>query len=56
MDANFIVMNFFKSMELRASLYNLFDEDYAYPAPPLTLLNDYPAPGRSVILEARFTF
>lgn len=55
-NANFIVMNFFKTMELRASLYNLFDEDYAYPAPPVTLANDYPAAGRSFVLELRYTF
>jgi outer membrane receptor protein involved in Fe transport len=55
-DANFIVMNVFKSTELRASLFNIFDEKYAYPAPPTTLFNDYPAPGRSIFLEARLTF
>jgi outer membrane receptor protein involved in Fe transport len=43
-------------MELRASLYNLFDEDYSYPAPMFTLANDYPAPGRSVFLEVRYKF
>jgi len=55
-NANFIVMNFFKSMELRASLYNLLDEEYAYPAPPFTLASDYPAPGRSFVLELRYSF
>jgi iron complex outermembrane receptor protein len=55
-DANFILYNFFETLELRASVYNLLDEEYAYPAPALTLANDYPAPGRSFFLEARFTF
>jgi outer membrane receptor protein involved in Fe transport len=55
-NASFIVLDFFKTMELRASLYNIFDETYAYPAPTLTLANDYPAPGRSVFLELRYTF
>ena len=55
-NASFIVLNFYKTMELRASLYNLFDEDYAYPAPPFTLAYDYPAPGRSFVLELRYTF
>jgi outer membrane receptor protein involved in Fe transport len=55
-NVNFIVMNFFETMELRASLFNLFDEDYSYPAPPFTLANDYPAPGRSIFLEVRYTF
>jgi len=55
-NANFILMNFFQSLELRASLYNLFDEEYSYPAPPFTLADDYPAPGRSVFIELRYTF
>jgi iron complex outermembrane receptor protein len=55
-NANFILLNFFETLELRASLYNIFDEEYAYPAPPFTLADDYPAPGRSFFIEARFTF
>lgn len=55
-NASFILPNVFRSMELRASLYNIFDEEYAYPAPPTTLANDYPADGRSFFVELRYTF
>ncbi len=55
-NANFILLEVLEALELRASAYNLFDEEYAYSAPKFTLPYDYPAPGRSVFLEARYSF
>lgn len=55
-NANFILLNFFEILELRVSLYNNFDEEYAYPASPFAVVNDYLAPGRSIFLEARYIF
>jgi len=43
-------------LELRLSLYNLFDRKYVDPAPANTLLADYPKPGRSFFAEARYKF
>ncbi len=33
------------------SIYNLMDEDYAYASPVNTIPGDYPAPGRSFLVE-----
>jgi iron complex outermembrane receptor protein len=55
-NTNFIVMDLVEGMELRATLYNVLDETYSYPAPTGSLPDDYPAPGRSVFLEARYDF
>ncbi|MFC1524379.1 TonB-dependent receptor plug domain-containing protein [Thermodesulfobacteriota bacterium] len=55
-DTTLIFMNFYQSLELRTSIYNVFDETYAYPAAANTLQNDYPTEGRSLFLEARYTF
>ncbi len=41
-------------LELKASVYNLFDKDYVDPAPPDTLPGDYPQPGRSFVFEMRY--
>ncbi len=43
-----LVHNLWKNLELRFSVYNLFNEDdYAYPSDPNTIPGDYPAPGRT---------
>ena len=44
-------------LELKASIYNFFDEQYAYPNPDfLRLPHDFPAPGRSYLIEAKLSF
>ncbi|MCP4624202.1 MAG: TonB-dependent receptor, partial [bacterium] len=47
---------FFKGLELQLSVFNLFDKDYTWPAPPNTIPGDYTAPGRSFFLSARYKF
>ena len=46
----------FDGLELRASVYNLFDKNYVDPAPAATLPGDYPQPGRSFVFEVRHEF
>jgi outer membrane receptor protein involved in Fe transport len=48
----------FAGLELRGSVYNLFDKDYVYPRPRQYWqnLDDLPAPGRSFLVEAKYTF
>ena len=41
---------------LRAGVFNLFDEDVVFPAPPNTYVNDFPRPGRTWLLELSKTF
>ena len=55
-DLTAILDNLYKTLEIRGSVYNLFDEDYAHPAKPATLLYDYPAQGRTFFIEARYKF
>jgi iron complex outermembrane receptor protein len=55
-DLNLILDNLYKTLKFRGSVYNLFDEDISYPATPGTLYYDYPAPGRTIFLEVRYTF
>ncbi|MEW8160372.1 MAG: TonB-dependent receptor [Candidatus Thiodiazotropha endolucinida] len=43
-------------MTLRAGIRNLFDEDYAYSAPPGTYPEDYPQRGRQWWLQGEFAF
>ena len=51
-----LIRDVWKNLELQFSIFNLFDEDYAYPAPVNTYRNDYPAPGRSFVLGASWHF
>ncbi len=47
----------FEHLELRANATNLFDADYRDPSPSALLVpGDYPANGRSFLLEARYSF
>ena len=55
-DQTFIVKNFFKTLELRASIYNLFNENYDDPAPINTIENDFPRPGRNYFFEVAYKF
>ena len=61
-DLSLNIMDVFtENLELRGSLFNIFDEKYAYSAPlqadgTFTLEDDYPAPGRTFFLELRYSF
>jgi iron complex outermembrane receptor protein len=46
----------YEGLELRASVYNLFDKDYTSPAGRLELPQDIPRPGRSFLVEAKYKF
>jgi iron complex outermembrane receptor protein len=53
-----IAQNFLKEyggLELRGSIYNLFDKDYTSPEYPWTP-NDMPQPGRNFIVEVSYKF
>jgi outer membrane receptor protein involved in Fe transport len=43
-----LVKNFWKELELRGSIYNVFDTDYTFPTANGSLPVDYPMPGRSL--------
>ena len=58
-----IAKKFYNTLEIRGSVYNLFNEDYLDPSPfnpdnPVTtpVPNDYPTNERMFLLEARYTF
>ncbi len=55
-DVTLIAKNFYKSLEFRASVYNVFDEDYRDPSPNPLVPNDFPNNVRTFVLEARYTF
>jgi outer membrane receptor protein involved in Fe transport len=44
----------YENLELRGSIYNLFDKDYT--SPEYYLPNDMPQPGRNFFVEARYKF
>ena len=46
----------FKGLELRASVYNLFDEDYTLPSASFRLPGDIPRPGRNYMFGIRYAF
>jgi outer membrane receptor for ferrienterochelin and colicins len=46
----------YKGLELRASVYNLFDKDYTSPTGTLELPHDLPRPGRTFLFEVKYTF
>jgi outer membrane cobalamin receptor len=56
-DLTLIAKNFYRTLEIRGSVYNLFDEYYLDPSPyPGQVPNDYPTNKRMFLLEARYTF
>jgi len=56
-DLTLIAKNFYKTLEIRGSVYNLFDEYYLDPNPyPGQVPNDYPTNKRMFLIEARYTF
>lgn len=46
----------YEGLELRASVYNLFDKDYTSPAGNQELPQDIPRPGRNFMVEMKYTF
>ena len=46
----------YDALSVSASIKNLFDEQYAYPAPPDTYAKDYPRLGRTAFLSAKWEF
>jgi iron complex outermembrane receptor protein len=45
-----------EGLELRGSVYNILDEEYAVPTAKDGLPVDYPMPGRSFLVDIRYTF
>ncbi|MBN1550450.1 TonB-dependent receptor [bacterium] len=45
----------YENLELRGSIYNLFDKDYTKPSYP-ELYNDMPQPGRTFLMEVKYKF
>ncbi len=54
-DVTLIAKEFWNTMEIKGSIYNLFDKKYVDPALP-TLPDDDPQPGRSYMLEISYKF
>ncbi len=48
--------NFYKSMEIQLSGFNLFDADYRIPDPEASLVNDMPRPGRTFTGRISYSF
>ncbi len=56
-DLTLIGKKLYKTLEIRGSIYNLFDEHYLDPSPvPVKVPNDYPTNRRMFLAEARYTF
>ncbi len=58
-DLTLIAKGFYKGLEIRGSVYNLFDEDYRIPddSGVLQLIpNDYPTNSRMFLAEVRYKF
>jgi len=56
LDVTLIARKFIESLELRASVYNVLDEEYAIATQEDSLPVDFPMPGRSFLFEARYAF
>ncbi len=48
--------NFMDNLEIRGSIFNLFDKGYKDPVPKDTVPTDYPQPERSFMVEVRYQF
>jgi len=48
--------NFINNLEIKGSIFNLFDKSYKDSAPQDTVPTDYPQPGRSFIVELQYQF
>jgi outer membrane receptor protein involved in Fe transport len=45
----------YEGIEVRGSIYNLFDKDYTSPEDP-AVPDDMPQPGRNFIVEVKYKF
>ena len=48
--------NFIDNLEIKGSIFNLFDKSYKDSAPQNTVPSDYPQPGISFIVELQYKF
>ncbi|MDM8558679.1 TonB-dependent receptor [Candidatus Parabeggiatoa sp. HSG14] len=55
-DLTLIAKGFYNTLELRGSVYNVFDEDYRDPSDDMRIPNDLPTNSRIFLLEARYKF
>ncbi|MCP4130828.1 MAG: TonB-dependent receptor [bacterium] len=55
-DLTLIAKEFYKGLEIRGSVYNLFDEDSRDPSPNVKVTNDLPCNARMFLVEARYNF
>jgi iron complex outermembrane receptor protein len=55
-DLSVRIRNLFETLEISGTAQNLFDTDYADPAPRNTLPGDYPRAGRSILVKATYKF
>ena len=51
-----LVKDFLPGLEIRGSVYNLFDKQYTFPSDEGSLPVDFPMPGRSFLVELRYSF
>ena len=54
-DATLTAKNFYKRLELFASVHNLFDKEYFNPSLADSFPGDYPMPGRTFLAGVRYT-
>lgn len=55
LNLSFIAKEFFKTMEIQGSVYNLLDKDYEDPAPSV-IPEDFPRPGRTYFVGMSYKF
>ena len=46
----------YEGLEVRGSVYNLFDKDYVSPIPLNFLPEDMPRPGRTFLVDVKYKF
>ena len=46
----------YEGLEVRGSVYNLFDKDYTSPTTMFGLPDDLPRPGRNFMVEVKYKF
>lgn len=55
-DLALILKEFWSTMEVKGSIYNLFDKEYVDPSALTSLPSDEPQPGRNFMLEISYKF
>ncbi len=55
-NSTLVLHNYIKDVELAISIFNLFDEDYAFVSNMNAYKDDYTAPGRSFVVRAEWMF